>query len=83
MRVPVPSYQPPCRHFFELFRFLKIFVGLNSGLHACKAGAQLFEPHLQFIFALVILEMGVWVGLMNYLPRLALNHYPPNSQPPK
>jgi hypothetical protein len=34
--------------------------GLNLGLQACKAGAQPPEPHLQPIFAMVILEMGSW-----------------------
>jgi hypothetical protein len=31
---------------------------LNSGFCACKAGTLPPEPHLQSIFALVILEMG-------------------------
>jgi hypothetical protein len=40
--------------------YFYILVGLvlNSGFHACKAGTLPFEPHLQSIFALVILEMG-------------------------
>jgi hypothetical protein len=41
---------------------------LNSGFHTYKAGSLMLEPHLQFIFALLILEMGslelfVWTGL--------------------
>jgi hypothetical protein len=38
------------------------------GLHPCKAGALLLEPHLQSIFGLIILE-----NLLNYFPGLALN----------
>jgi hypothetical protein len=34
------------------------FGGLNSELHACKAGTLPLKPLLQYIFALVILEMG-------------------------
>jgi hypothetical protein len=41
---------------------------LNSSLRICKAGALPLEPHLQYIFALVILDMGfcelfAWAGL--------------------
>jgi hypothetical protein len=43
--------------------------GLNLRLCACKAGALLHESHLQYILLWLFLEMG----LMNYLPRLALN----------
>jgi hypothetical protein len=34
-------------------------LGLNSELHTCKAGTLLLEPHLQSIFSLVILEIGL------------------------
>jgi hypothetical protein len=43
--------------------------GLNSGLCGCKAGALLLEPHLQSILLWLFWR---W-GLLNYLPRLALN----------
>jgi hypothetical protein len=41
-------------------------------------GIQL-EPHLQSIFALVIVEIGI---LMNSLPELAFNHDPPDLSLP-
>jgi hypothetical protein len=37
--------------FFFFFFFLAVLVCLNSGLHACQAGALSLEPHLQpFLF---------------------------------
>jgi hypothetical protein len=47
-------------------------LSVNLELGTCKADALLLEPHLQSIFALVVLEMG----LANYLLRLASNHDP-------
>jgi hypothetical protein len=49
--------------------FFSIVLGLNLGLHVCKVGALLLEPHLQYI--LLWLFWG-W-GLVNYLSGLALN----------
>jgi hypothetical protein len=57
----------------RVFLFLGFFFfgwdwGLNSGLCSHKAGILLLEPHLQSIFALVVLEIGsqelvAWAGL--------------------
>jgi hypothetical protein len=47
-------------------------MDLNSGLHACKAGALLLEPRLQSILLWLFWS---W-GLVNYLPGLAI---PPSS----
>jgi hypothetical protein len=47
------SSSPPLLFSF----FFSFFMGLNSGLCTCKVGAQPFEPHLQPISALVILEI--------------------------
>jgi hypothetical protein len=44
--------------------------GLNSGIHACKAGALPLKSHIQFILLRLFWR---WGGLSNYLPRLALN----------
>jgi hypothetical protein len=66
--------------FFALFFvFFCSFVcwwdlGLNTGLHTCKTGTLLIEPHLQ-VFLLWLFWR--W-GLENYLSRLASW-----SQPPK
>jgi hypothetical protein len=46
--------------------------GLNSGLHACKTGALLLEPHLQPI----LLWLFWRCGLRNYLHRLVSNLNP-------
>jgi hypothetical protein len=42
---------------FLLLLFL-VALGFEQRLHTCKAGTLPLEPHLQSIFALVILEMG-------------------------
>jgi hypothetical protein len=65
--------------FFFFFFFFLWDWSLNSGLSACKAGTLLLEPHLQSIFAVIILEMG----LENYLLGLASNCSPPNYSFPK
>jgi hypothetical protein len=57
------------KHFFGFFAVL----GLNSGPHACQAGAVSLESLLQYFFILVIFE----IGSQNYLPRLASNCDPP------
>jgi hypothetical protein len=44
-------------------------LGLNLGLHACKAGTLPLEPHLQSILFWLFWR---W-GLVIYLSRLALN----------
>jgi hypothetical protein len=49
----------------------------NSGLHTHKADA-LLEPHLQSILHWLFWR---W-DLANFLPMLALNHYPPNLSIP-
>jgi hypothetical protein len=76
-------YEPLYPSFLHIFCFLKfIFIlfiyfllklGLNKGLHACKAGALMLGPHLQSILFWLFWR---W-GLLNYFPRLALNHDPP------
>jgi hypothetical protein len=53
-------------------------MGLNSGVHACKAGTLQLEPHLQSILLWLLWN---W-GLLKYLLRLALNHHPPNLNLP-
>jgi hypothetical protein len=64
-------------YFIHLFIYvLVVFGGLNSGLHACKAGTLLLEPHLQFIL------LWIFWGLANYLPRVASNSDPPNLNLP-
>jgi hypothetical protein len=50
----------------------------GAGLHAHKAGALPLEPHLQSILLWLFWR---W-GLVNYSPRLALNHDPPNLSLP-
>jgi hypothetical protein len=42
-----------------LFIYLLWAWGLDSELHAYKAGVLLLESHLQSIFFLAILEMGL------------------------
>jgi hypothetical protein len=59
MWVPVSPHAHPCFLLSAFFFFFFFWwdYGLNSGLHAYKAGAIPLEPQLQF--ALVILDMGV------------------------
>jgi hypothetical protein len=59
------------------FFFLFWVWDLNSGLHACKSGT------LPFSHTSSILLWLFWTwGLVNYLPRLALNHNPPDRSLP-
>jgi hypothetical protein len=51
---------------------------LNSGVHACKSGFLLLKPHLQFILLWLFGDGEV----LNYLPRLASNLYPPDLSLP-
>jgi hypothetical protein len=53
-------------------------LGLNSGLHVCKAGALLLEPHLQSILLWLFWR---W-DLANYLPGLAWKHASPDLSLP-
>jgi hypothetical protein len=60
--------------------------GLNSGLCTCKVGTLSLEPHLQTIFALVILEMEVSRSFCPSWPRTAIllvSAFPVASQPSK
>jgi hypothetical protein len=52
----------------------EVSLGLNSGLHTCKAVTLPLEPHLQSILLWLLWR---W-GLVNYLHRLASNHDPPD-----
>jgi hypothetical protein len=63
---------------FCFFGFFGRPGGLKSELCACKPGALLLKPNIQFIFHWLF---GRW-GLMNYLLRLALNHSPPDLSLP-
>jgi hypothetical protein len=58
--------------YYKMLNFLwKFFflvgLGLNSGLCACKAGAQLLEPHLLSVFSGnfrdEVSEKFAWAGL--------------------
>jgi hypothetical protein len=60
-------YQSPASvlHNYKTALFLLLLLllswwdwGLNSGLHTCKAGALLLQPHLQFILLWLFLEIG-------------------------
>jgi hypothetical protein len=44
-------------------------MGMQKGLHTCKAGTLVLQPHLWSI----LLWLFWRLGLMNYLPRLASN----------
>jgi hypothetical protein len=57
-----------------------LLVGMGFEVRdlSCKAGVPPLEPHLQSIFAQIILEMG----LLNYLFGLASNYNPPNYSLP-
>jgi hypothetical protein len=65
---------PPAPHTHKK-KFIIIFFlwdwGLNSEFHACKTGSLLFELYLQTILFWLFWR---W-GLLNYLPRLALNQF--------
>jgi hypothetical protein len=43
-------------HFF--FSFFLVGWNLNSGLHACKAGILLLEPHIQFLIWNILKELS-------------------------
>jgi hypothetical protein len=63
--------------FPNFFFFFWWDWGLNSGLCSCKAGILPLEPLLQSI----LLWLFWRLGLMNYLPTLALNCNPPDLCP--
>jgi hypothetical protein len=75
--------------FLSFFLFFLWALGWNSGLCVYKAGILLLEPHPKSIFLYLFIYFSMlWLfwrwSLMNYLPRLALNHNPsdlslPNS----
>jgi hypothetical protein len=73
------SFSPASQIFHFFFGFLVYFLmglGLNSGLHAFKAGALPLELHVQFILLWLFWK---W-GLENYLPWLQSSS---QSQSPK
>jgi hypothetical protein len=47
------------RYNIDLFFFFWQYWGLNSGFHTGKGDALPFEPNLQCIVILIILEIGV------------------------
>jgi hypothetical protein len=63
-----PSCDVLLKSLQVLLGSLSIVLGLNSGLHACKAGTLLFEPHLQSILLWLFWrpkshELFSWGGL--------------------
>jgi hypothetical protein len=82
-QVYVPATREAEAGGFSFFNKVNYFIfswdwGLNSELYACKAGALLLEAHLESILLWLFWRRG----LVNYLPRLALNYDPPNLSLP-